>query len=205
LLATPGLLVSAAVWLILGPLTALAAALVCAALTAAWVWSQGLLALRAVGAGRGGLPVPGRLANLAAGLSADLGVDVPEVRVFESGGASALLCPVAGRAVLACSTGLLDTLTRTELEGVVAHLLMRGRDRGRTALVMGAALGRAGGELAGPLPADDVRAAATTRYPVALASAIVKATPWRGRGAQLHLAPARPVPPAERARALREL
>ena len=77
------------------------------------------------------------------------------------------------RAVVALSLELLESFTRTELEAVVAHCLVRSAEAGRRATRIGFA--------------DDVRAVAVTRYPPALASALAKATPYVGRFAPLYL------------------
>ncbi len=76
-------------------------------------------------------------------------------------------------AVIALSLELLRGYTRTELEAVVAHCLVRFPAAGRRGVRVGYA--------------DDVRAVALTRYPPALATALGKAKPYRGRFGSLYL------------------
>ena len=146
-----------------------------------WVNNQGLLALRAANAVRCSKDDEPRLWNIAAGLSSDMGSKAPHLFVIPEGGPNALACIARGPA-LAVTRTLLDTYTRTELEAVVAHGLVRLAsgtiERATLAVALGPlgtrSLPRVGG-------ADDVHACALTRYPPALANAIEKAEPRRGR------------------------
>ncbi|MDQ3784021.1 MAG: hypothetical protein M3360_03970 [Actinomycetota bacterium] len=146
-----------------------------------------------------------RFTNLAAGLARDLGAPPPRLWVIPSGGPNALVVRSSGSAV-AIVQSLLDHYTRTELEAVVAHCLVRLGDRRRMrrmALVV--AFGppaRSSRSLTARLPLglsraaaqrslepvgleDDVATVAVTGYPPALASAISRAEPASGRFAPL--------------------
>lgn len=133
-----------------------------------------------------------RLDNVVGGLAERLGLGPVEIYVIEGQGANALTGRVEGP-VIGVTRSLLDTYARTELEAVVAHCLIRHRDAGKKAAVVGYS--------------DDVRAVALTRYPPALAAALEKATPYKGRFASHYLVadgPShRPVP--ERVAALNDL
>ncbi|HEX2049909.1 MAG TPA: hypothetical protein VHJ34_04655, partial [Actinomycetota bacterium] len=174
---------------------------------AAWVALQGRVALRAAGA----VPLPAgaapRLENVAAGLAADLGAPAPRLYRAPGAGANALSCWAGGPA-LVVTDGLLERYTRTEIEAVVAHCLVRLERRRQRRAALATALGRAGRAVA-PVTGgeDDGRAAALTRYPPALAVAIAKAEPRGGRFAPLWLVGdgARGPSPAARADALEDL
>lgn len=172
-----------------------------------WV-SPGTAALRSIAAqaseGHGGL----RAANLTAGLVRAAGAPHPRIAVFPDGSPNALLAPAA-RPVLALSQGLLDSYSRTELEAVVAHCLVRLADRRSLRRAIRAVrLGPwwpareaiVGGK-------DDLRAATLTRYPPALAAAITKARAVDGRFAPLFFVAEGPShrPADERARELLDL
>jgi hypothetical protein len=105
---------------------------------------------------------------------------------------------------LAVRQTLLDTYSLTELEAVVAHCLIRhaSGDAKRRA-----ATSYFGGTGASVGTAGDVRAAALTRYPPALASAIRKAEPCSGRGAAAWFVSDDPahLPAEQRAAALDDL
>lgn len=134
-----------------------------------------------------------RLSNLAAGLARDLGIEPPRLWVIPSGGPNALVVRVSGSAV-ATTRSLLEAYTRTELEAVVAHCLVRLRDRRRmrttgltVALGLPARAARSPAErsLEPEGLADDLATVSVTGYPPALASAISKAEPVSGRFAPL--------------------
>lgn len=112
-----------------------------------------------------------RLTNVVEGLVARL--SIPSARVFVyDGEPNALVARSAGR-TLAISSKLLDELTRTELEAVAAHCLVR--------LVPPTRLGDPVGY------DDDVRAAALTRFPPGLVAALSKMEPHTGRFAPLYM------------------
>jgi hypothetical protein len=121
--------------------------------------------------------------NMVAGLAADLSIPVPAICLLEGGGPNAFV--IGGRKPrLGVTTTLLDTYTRTELEAVIAHCLGRIVAGGRGAI--------------GPIHlSDDIRAAALTRYPPALAAAFRKAAPQPDRGGARWFVPADGAPEAE--------
>ena len=154
-----------------------------------------------------------RLANLAAGLARDLDAEPPHLYLVASGGPNALVVRSSGSAV-ALTQSLLEVYTRTELEAVIAHCLVRLRDRRRMRRMgLAVALGRPARPplgrparpfrspaLGNPEPVgleDDLAAVSVTGYPPALASAISKAEPAGGRFAPLWFVgtdPSRPAP-----------
>lgn len=149
------------------------AAVVLAAVEGAWVLSQSRLLL--AGAASANAADHTRFVNIAHGLSKDLGLPVPRLFVSAVPGANALVLPGA----IVVSGDLLTSYTRTELEAVVAHCLVRLRAGGLGWALAGAAVGR----VAGPRVdrAVDARAASVTRYPPGLAEAIRKASVASGR------------------------
>jgi hypothetical protein len=160
-----------------GPLWGASIGVFGAVAAAAWLRSQDRLALRAAGAEVLEPPRHPRVHNLAAGLSRDLGTPPPELRLLPSPRLNALVCRPGPTPVLALSAGLLAACTRTELEAVVASLLLRVAGDG----VERARLAAAFGLRPAPDPGLDIRAAAVTRYPPALAAALLKCDPQPGR------------------------
>ena len=204
----PGAILVLATALGAGGAAAGVAAVAYASLLWWWLSRQSRAALRAVNAIEIADPADApRLSNLAAGIAADLGLPAPRVLLTEDDGSNALACRAAGPVIVASRT-MVESYTRTELEAVVAHSLIRlaGPDRRRT--VLAAALGRAAGP-AGVVrhDDDDLRTAAFTRYPLALAEAITKASPKGGRTAALWFVPdaAGSLSQAARAERLRDL
>lgn len=202
-----GLLGSALAWFALG---GLGVAAFVALFLGAIVWTvsnSGRGMLRRESARR---VIPGtspRLENVVAGLAEQTRLPAPQLWAIDSPEPNALVC-FTKRPAIAVTTGLVESYTRTELEAVVAHCYVRLAETStplaRTLLALSyvsPVFGLRVGD------ADDVRAAAITRYPPALASAVTKAVPRRGRGAAfwfvaddgLH------VPPARRAEALLDL
>jgi hypothetical protein len=146
-----------------------------------WVNNQGLLALRAAKAVRVDREQEPRLWNIAAGLASDMRSKPPHLFVITEGGPNALACIARGPAV-AVSKSLLDTFTRTEIEAVVAHCLVRLASGTIERSTLSVALGPLGTKSLPPVGgADDVHACALTRFPPALANAIEKAEPRSGR------------------------
>ena len=147
---------------------------------AAWVLSQRKLLL--TGSAPARIDEHSRFVNIARGLANDVGVAAPRLFVSAAPGPNAMVAP--GTVIV--TADLLESYTRTELEAVVAHCLVRIRDGGLGWGLAAAAVGGAGG---GGLPrvdrAVDARTAAITRYPPARASAIRKAKPATGRAAAL--------------------
>ncbi|MPZ68325.1 MAG: M48 family metalloprotease [Actinobacteria bacterium] len=122
-----------------------------------------------------------RLANLVGGLAKDLGVPAPKLRIIEDEGANAMVCR-SGGPVIAVTDELMTTFTRTEIEAVVAHCLVRLNSRGLRMAMLASELVF----LAGPLRPmvgfdDDIRAVAVTKYPPGMIAAIRKAASRSGR------------------------
>jgi hypothetical protein len=155
---------------------------------AVWIATQGRLALRSVSA----RPLPSgsapRLENVVSGVSADIGRSAPPIWTTADVGPNAMVCLNRG-AALTVSRSAIEELTRTELEAVIAHTLLRASRgslwRGSLAAALGPAAGPVGPHV-GPL--EDGRAAAWTRFPPALTSALAKCDPVRGRFAVLWFA-----------------
>jgi hypothetical protein len=120
-----------------------------------------------------------RLENLVRGLSRDHGLARPRMVVLESAPPNAFVWrPLIGSAVLAISRSYLEALSRTELEAVIAHCLLRLSSADARAATVGVLLGGSGRWIVPRVGfADDVRAASLTRYPPGLAAAIEKAVP----------------------------
>ena len=148
-----------------------------------------------------------RLRNLSAGVAGDLGIPAPELWVLPEGGPNALVC-LTPRPAIAVTSTLLNDATRTQLEAVVAHCLVRLASPGMRALGLATQLGPLGRPFAPRVGLDDdIRTAALIRYPPALAAAIENADPapprygpvWFVARSSSHR------PPAERVEALRDL
>lgn len=122
-----------------------------------------------------------RLPNLVQGLAGDMGVPVPHLRIIEGVGPNAMVCR-SGGPVIAVTDGLMTAFTRTEIEAVVAHCLVRLNGRGLRMAMLASELVF----FAGPLRPmvgfdDDIRAVAVTRYPPGMVAAIGKAEARTGR------------------------
>ena len=158
------------------------------ATAAAWRWSDAVVL--AGSRARPADPVAhARLHNLVEGLCASAGLPKPRLFVVD---APALNAFATGRhprrAALVATTGLLDGLTRLELEAVVAHELAHVRQRDTAVSTLAAAtIGLALGPvpplreraLGRALPPDrerwaDLAAVALTRYPPGLVAALEK-------------------------------
>lgn len=152
---------------------------------------QGRRALRESGARPMSERESARFVNVVAGMAERVGAIVVETFLIERGGPNALVYKT-DHPVIAVTRSLLDTYTRTEMEAVVAHCLVRAMlDHRRTRIGYG----------------DDVRAAALTRFPPALASAIQKAASYEGRHAPFYFVATGPShrPAADRVAALADL
>ena len=148
-----------------------------------------------------------RLENVVAGLAEKTGLAAPELWSIDDDGPNALVC-FTKRPAIAVTTGLVGTFTRTELEAVVAHCFVRLAETSTPLARTLLALSYVSPAFGVPVgDADDVRAAAITRYPPALAAAVSKASPKQGRGASFWFVAddSAHVPPAERAAALLDL
>jgi heat shock protein HtpX len=123
--AVVGLVVGVLASLATAPLVALALAVVVAVVIAslAW-WGSAPLAVRLVG-GRPADPMAhARLFNLVEGLGANAGVPQPALFVVADPGLNALTMGRSPRhATLVVTSGLLEQLSRIELEAVLAHEL----------------------------------------------------------------------------------
>jgi len=167
--------VAASAWVVAGPAAAGLATMVVGAAGGLWVSVQGRRAIASLGARELREGEEPRLVNLVRGIAADISLAPPLIFVFDSGGPNALVCRARGPAVVVARS-LLESYTRTELEAVVAHCLLRLAHDGWLAAAVAVGLGPLGRRI-GPRrgTADDVRAACLTRYPPALSSAIAKA------------------------------
>lgn len=134
-----------------------------------------------------------RLANLTTGLAGRLGIATVDMFIHDRGGGPNAITGRVDRPFVSIASSLLTTYTRTELEAVIAHCLVRHRAPAREWIPVGYA--------------DDIRAAALTRFPPALVSAIRKAESYRGRFAAFYLVAEGPTHRAveERAAALLDL
>jgi hypothetical protein len=148
-----------------------------------------------------------RLENLVGGLVERMGVRRPRLFLYEGRGVNGFACRVRGPAI-GVSRAALTALNRTELEALVAHCLVRTHSP-TLRLAPLAAQTRFFARALGPLVghAEDVRAAAVTRYPPALMSLLERAIPQTGRYGPFFFASDHPshVGPDERIAALRDL
>lgn len=117
-----------------------------------------------------------RLKNISEGLAGDLKVPPPALFVLEQGGPNAFVRKGGPGGILAVTQSLVDGYTRTELEAVVAHCLLRLHSENFVFSSLAARWSHLGAGLAPRVGrADDVSACALTRYPPALATALAKA------------------------------
>jgi heat shock protein HtpX len=214
---------AAAPWVVAVVFVVVAAALV------GYVWTAGP---RRAAAAIGGQPADprahARLFSLVEGLGVAAGVPRPRLVIIDSPAFNAVS---VGRdphhATLAVTAGLLEGLSRVELEAVVAEQLIRIKRLDTLAPTLAVAAGPLGRLALGTPPADtadDLEAVAVTRYPPGLAAALesiagggttVPGTPpalsglWLANPAPEHpgprSAPAARSPLPERIQALREL
>ena len=190
-LGVPVLLVALLLGLFLSWIVGAAVALLLGIAIGLWLRAQVGSGLQRAGAKPLDSADAPRLFNVARGLATDLGTKAPALWVVEDGGPNALIGRSGSQPVIAVSRALLDTYTRTELEGVVAHCLLRLDPSLLRRATLAAALGEGAGP-AGALDLVDVdaRAAALTRYPIGLADAVEKASPHEGRGDSFWFVPA---------------
>jgi hypothetical protein len=167
---------------------------------AAWIGAQDRLALRAAGAERLAEDRYPRAHNLAAGLGRQLGVPVTDLRLLPTERVNALACRSGSKVVLALSAGLLEGCTRTELEAAIVSLMLRAEGDEIARSRLAAAFGPLAGPWAQPDAGADIRAAAVTRYPPAVAALLRRLDPEPGRYGPFYLAASSDRPtPAERA------
>lgn len=151
-------------------------------LTLLWLWwvsSRGRAALRSLDARPAG-EGDARLMNLVDGLAGDLHVRALKVWVIDSAGPNAFVTWARGPH-LAVTAGLVTGYTRTELEAVVAHCLVRLATGDARRAAQAVALGPLAGKTVPEGTVQDLQTVSVTRYPPALASAIRKAEPEGGR------------------------
>lgn len=172
-------------WAIFGPLPGLLVAVLIGAVTWIRIRAVGrrlLRRLRATLLPDGAEP---RARNLVEGLAERIGAETPSLWSIPDERPNALVTRAGGPAI-AFTRGLLDTYTRTELEAIVAHCLVRlsaaSGLRAMTTLDISLTGARSLADFVAPPVGydDDVRAAALTRYPPGLARAIEKAAPTEG-------------------------
>lgn len=173
----------------------------------AYAGTRARSALRRAGASRIPADSQPRFTSLVVGLAGDLGIRLPNLWMYEDGGPNALVCRVGGGAIVVSRTAISE-LTRTELEALVAHCLIRLANGG----TLGATIACLGHIVAVRLGAivnimDDARSAALTRYPPALVSALEKSDPAAGRFGPYYFVATGPshAPVADRIAALSDL
>jgi len=185
----------------------------------AW-WRGDTIILRRCGARRADPGAYARLHNVVEGLCVAGGLPKPGLYVVAMAQADALAVGrSARRAALVVTTGLLDTMSRVELEGVLAHELLHVRNGDIAVSTLAATLVGpvTGGRLTGLAVGRqrellaDVTGVALTRYPPGLAAALEKVRDggdnppaWSRTTAALGIASA-PPPLDDRIVALREL
>jgi Zn-dependent protease with chaperone function len=163
-----------------GVIVALVVFVVVAVVIAGLLWRS---APARVDSAIGGRPAdPGadaRLLNLVDGLCTATGLRPPGVRVVQSPGLNVLVAGLGpDDATLAVTSGLLDALTRVELEGVLAEGLVAIRHRrmvpGTVAASLPPFVGRAFGIDRPDDEGGDLAAVGLTRYPPGLVAALGK-------------------------------
>lgn len=126
-----GLVAGAVVWLVVAaagwPIAGLVVGVFVAAGSAFWAARSGdRIVLRQVGVRPADPVADARFVNLVAGLCSASGVPRPELFVFQHPGLNALATARSQRrSSLVATSGLLESMSRIELEGVVAHELNR--------------------------------------------------------------------------------
>ncbi len=187
----PAVVVGFGASLAAGPRWGVATVVVLGLVLAAWVRAQDRLALRAARAEPIDAGKHPRAHNLAAGLAHQLGVPTPELRLLPTTRVTALACRPGSRFVLALSAGLVESSTRTELEAAIVSLLLRTEGDEIVRSRLAAAFGPLAGRWADRDPETDVRVAAVTRYPPAVAGVLRKLDPEAGRHGPFYLAAVR--------------
>jgi heat shock protein HtpX len=120
------LLVLAVVSFLAGPVLGLASSLLVGAGIAGYVWRAGPGIVRSSIGGRPADAREARVLNLVEGLGGANGVTVPALLVIDDPAPNALTFGLDSRsATIAVTTGLLERLSRVELEGVVAREIAR--------------------------------------------------------------------------------
>ena len=175
--ALPPAVILGLIALVLSPVAAVVVFVVVAAGAIAWLWAAGeRQVLASLGGHPASSPTDARLLNLIDGLCTSAGLRPPRVIVTPHQGLNLLAAGRSSeRAVLAVTTGLLENLTRIELEGVLADGLVqirRGDIIPATVAVATFGLGARWAMGTGDHDAEvDLAGVALTRYPPALVSA----------------------------------
>jgi Zn-dependent protease with chaperone function len=177
--AVPSGLALGLVALVGGPIVAIVVFVVVTVAVGAWVRLSGERRVRAGVGGELADPLRhARLINLVDGLATSAGIHPPELRVIDQPSLNALAAGLRPeRALVVVTTGLLEKLSRIELEAVVAEELVQVR---RGEIVPGTVLAATwgwGARFALPSERDsraDQLAVSLTRYPPALESALEK-------------------------------
>jgi heat shock protein HtpX len=181
----PAVLVLLVATVAAGPLVGIVLGVAVAAAVFVLVPRASLGSVRSALGGRRADPTTdARLCNLVDGISIAAGVPVPELVVVDDDAPNALAAGLEPRqALLAVTTGLLASLDRVQLEGVLAHELARIKSYDtRPGTVIAPLLQLVDGSLgrrlaatalgAGHLAEADLQGVAITRYPPALAAAL---------------------------------
>jgi heat shock protein HtpX len=185
--------------LALGPLIGLVLAVLVAAAIAVTLPRVAGGSVRTALGGRPADPTAdARLWNLVEGLAIAAGVPVPDLVIVDDEAPNALAAGLEPRgALVAVTTGLLASLDRVQLEGVLAHELARIKSYDTRPATLAVPLLRlVGGSLglrvatsslgSGHLAAADLQGVAITRYPPGLAAALERI----GAGAEVRAAAA---------------
>lgn len=183
--AVVGLALAILTLLVAAPLVALVVGLmVTIAIAALAWWGSAPLALRLLGAQAADPAAYPRLFNLVEGLGANAGVPQPALFVVQDPGLNALTMGRSPRhAVLVVTSGLLEQLSRIELEAVLAHEVSHIRsDDILTATVAVGLFGLLG---------RPARAAAGTGLAATLASVLLPVSALAGLGLHLSVDPHR--------------
>jgi hypothetical protein len=193
----PGATAAGAVWLSLGALgwfLADAAGVpapigtgVVIVLLALDLLTQGRRALRGARARPVAEDSSPRVENVFRGIEERLDGTGARLYVFASPDPEAFVCH-AGAPTVAVSQELVDTFSRTEMEAVLAHCLLRLRSGGARRAELACHLrwlAAAAGTVVGPH--EDVAAVALTRYPPALVSALERSAEAGGGRAPLYM------------------
>jgi heat shock protein HtpX len=209
-----------------GPVVAVAAFVFVTVVVALAVWTTADWRVARWVGGREADPTrDARFVNVVEGLCIGAGLPLPRLVVVEDEGLNALAAGHRpGAATVAVTAGLLGSLSRVELEGVLAEAVVRLKRLDPLPATLAAGAGPLARRVGRPGEGEDgadLGAVALTRYPPGLASALEKlaergtaVTPPATRVADLWLADPRPpgigtgaerLPLEERAEALREL
>lgn len=178
------LLVGAAVGIV-EPVAGVATLFVLSAGILVWMLTRGRSVLRRIGARPLEEGEEPRLENLVSGIAGDIRVPPPRLWVIPRSAPNALVVWTRDVGHLALTEGLLRDSTRTQLEAVVAHGLVRLSSGEARRATLALSWGPLAVSLVSVGAALDTRAAALTRYPPALAAAIRACEPLDRKGGPL--------------------